>query len=361
MARRAGQRAVASTGQPARPLEEAQRGRRRHRDGHPLQARPGQCEGHRRKRPPPARRVAHEETHGQQQQPQHEQHQGRFQAQQHAAPRIEGRQHGEQQEPRQPRHPRRHGDQRHAASDEHDLERLDGEQRLGLVEHPVQGREQEQPQRVVAVGAGDAAVEGREPPLGHVVGDLEVVERVVVAHVPQQVDEVEAVEHVPGEARPVAQDADHEQREQRVRNARWQPFVKPRRPTPAPRTLRDVRLLQAPSVPSRRDLRCCPSRFGISQDRTRSPFLKPVACHASVKSRLMKPVDSRSSSKSPPDRRYCGVSRRPNASRAIPRSRLCAARGWPASLRASRRSAGTRRSRWRCSPGRRRCRGRGRS
>ena len=188
---------------PARPLEEAQRRRRPHRDGGPLQARPGQRKGHGRERPLPPRRVVREEAHGQHQQPEHEEHQRRLQAEQHAGLRIEGRQHGEQQEPRQTRHPRRNGDQRHPATDEHDLERLEDEQRLGLVEHPVEGREQEQPQRVVAVGAGEAAVEGREPALGHVVGDLEVVERVVPVALADQVDEVEAVQRVPGQRRSV--------------------------------------------------------------------------------------------------------------------------------------------------------------
>ena len=69
---------------------------------------------------------------------------------------------------------------------------------------------------MVAVGSGDATVEGRELPPGEVAGDLEVVEGVVVVHVADQVDEIEAGEHVPGEPGPVGQDAPEEQDEQRV-------------------------------------------------------------------------------------------------------------------------------------------------
>ena len=255
-ARRAGRRAVASTGQPPRPLEEAQACHRRHCDGGAFQAHPRQREGQRRKRPPPARRVAREETHEQQQQPEHEQHQGCLQAEQHAGLRIERRQDGEQQDPGQTRHARRDGDQGHANGKQPDLERLEDEQRLGLVDYPVEGREQEQPQRVVAVGAREAAVEGRELALGHVVGDLVVVERIVVAHVPHQVDEVEAVEHVPGEDRPVGQDAHDEQREQHLAQRRRQGerarmiAVQPSAQRIARRPPQGPRLLQISSVVS---------------------------------------------------------------------------------------------------------------
>ena len=259
-----------------RPLEEAQRRRHRHCHGGAFQAHPGQREDHRRKRPTPAIGISAEETRSQEQQPQREQPGGGLHAEQHAPLRIERRQHSEEQDPRQPRRARRHGDQRHPASEQHDLERLDDEQRVGLVEHPVEGRDQEQPQGVVAVGARDAAVEGGEPPLGHVVGDLEVVERVVPVAVADQVDEVEAVQRVPGERRPVGQDAGDEQRERRVaprRNGAPGLNDEPSRPTPAPRALRGSRLLQAPSALGRPRLAMPPSQIRRKSDAECWPVL----------------------------------------------------------------------------------------
>ena len=129
---------------------------------------------------------------------------------------IEHRQRGEHQIPRHARQPGGRSDERHATGNQHDLERLDGEQRGFLVEYPVERRDQKQPEGVVSVGARDAAVEGRELPPGQVAGDLEVIEGVVGAHVADQVDEIEAGEHVPGEPGPVGQGAPEEQNEQRV-------------------------------------------------------------------------------------------------------------------------------------------------
>ena len=80
---------------------------------------------------------------------------------------------------------------------------------------------------MVAVGARDAAVEGRELPLGQVAGDLEVVEGVFFVQVADQVDEIEAGEQVPGEAGPVGQDARDEQDEQRVAQPGGQYYTPP--------------------------------------------------------------------------------------------------------------------------------------
>ena len=81
---------------------------------------------------------------------------------------------------------------------------------------------------MVAVGARDAAVEGREVSRGQVISYLEVIKRVVRVHVAEQVDQIEAIEHVPGEAGSVGQDAADEQAEQRVAQPGGQHYPPPR-------------------------------------------------------------------------------------------------------------------------------------
>ena len=79
---------------------------------------------------------------------------------------------------------------------------------------------------MVAIGPGEAAVEGRELAVGHMEGNLGVVERIVIIDVADQVDEVESVQHVPSEGRPIGEDAADEQGERRI--------VQRREPEPAP-------------------------------------------------------------------------------------------------------------------------------
>ena len=198
-----------------RPLDEAQRRCRRQRYGDVLQAHPGEGKGYRGQRPLPPHRASGKEAGGQNEQAQHEQRRRRFQSRNHEGDVVEHRQRGEHQNPRQARQPGGRGDEGHAAGNQHDLERLDGEQRPFGVEYPVERRDQKQPEGVISVGARDAAIEGGELPLGQVAGDLEVVEGVIV-RVGDQVDEIEAGEHVPSEPGPVGQDARDEQDEQRV-------------------------------------------------------------------------------------------------------------------------------------------------
>ena len=66
---------------------------------------------------------------------------------------------------------------------------------------------------MIAVGLGYAAVEGREPPIGEVLGYFEVVEGIIIVHIADYVEEVEVAQHIPSIRSTVGKQAKHEQRQ----------------------------------------------------------------------------------------------------------------------------------------------------
>ena len=120
------------------------------------------------------------------------------------------------------RQPRRQSDERHAASHQQDLERLDGEQRLHRVEHPIERRDEQQPNGMIAIGASDSAIKGGELAFGQVLGNFEVVEGIVRIDLVDQVKQIEIDQQMPSEAGAIGQNRNEKQGERRVADRRQQ-------------------------------------------------------------------------------------------------------------------------------------------
>ena len=194
---------------PLRPGPEAERRRGGQGDRRVLQPGPRQGERDSGQSPLPPPGIPPEAAQSDEQEPQREERGGGFHAAHQRSMPGQERERGEQQDPRQARQPPGQDDQADRAGDQRELEGLDPVERRLRIENPVEGRDEEQPERVVAVRLRDPAIEGRELPCGQVPRNLAVVEGVIEVEV-EQVHQVQVAEELAEIHRAAAQESAEE-------------------------------------------------------------------------------------------------------------------------------------------------------